>query len=169
MTALLFVSPRAGVEYREVTGWSGTKDGLVITLTGPEFTARYVKITQPYTDRAYTFANLMMSLIHTLPQPRQRFSRLQAPTTLDLGRWYTMQVDFDLDADTVTTRIDDEVVSRLPVLHPASTLTHLLVLPGSTGVVDVSIDEVLAQDMSRGLPTIRRIGPPATVPVGSAD
>lgn len=152
--------------YQEVTGWSGTKDGLVITLSGPPITARYIKITQPYTDHAFTFANVMTSMIQVLPddpsvEDPQRFSPLKVPTTLALGQWYTMQVDFDLDGSTVTTRVDGKVVSRLPVLHPAKTLTHLLLLPGADGVVDVSIDELMSQDLSQGLPVIRRLGPPA--------
>lgn len=149
-------------DWEEVTGWSGTKNGLVMTFTGPAFTSRFVKISQPYTDKAFTYANLARDLITVLParpdiEDPQQFVPLQTPTTLSPGDWHTLQLDFDLDSEQIVMRIDGNVVSQLPTLRNAETITHLLLLTGTGGTTDVSVAELIVQDSSLGLPSVSRV------------
>lgn len=153
-------------DWREITGWSGTKDGLVITLTGPAFSTRYLKLTQPYADKAFTYANDLEQLVRVLPERPdlehpQDFGPLPEPTTLPADAWHTFRFDVDLDAGTVVTMINGRTVAELPVLRTAETLTHLLLQTETGGRTEVGVAEFLLQDTTHGLPSITRIGLPA--------
>ena len=149
--------------WTEQSGWSGTKDGLTITMNGPAATTRYVKITQPYSDKAFTFAGYMQDFIHVLParpdlEHPQEFHPLPVATTFEAGRWYTLQVEADLDAGTVVLSVDGTVVAEQAPLRHAETMTHFMLLGGNGGTTEVEIAELLVQDRSLGVSTVNRIG-----------
>jgi|GEM_PF-1775626 len=154
-----------GYGWVQVPGWSGTKSGLQITLSGPEFTAQHVKVTQPWGDTAYTFANEIEEMVTVLParpdlEERPVFEPLQTPTTLAANTWHTVQLDCDLDADQVVTRMNGGVVSTLPTLRHAETITHFCLVTATGGTTDVQVAEFSVQDTSRGLPAVVRTSTP---------
>lgn len=150
--------------WTEQSGWSGTKDGLTITLHGPSVTTRYVKITQPYADKAFTLAGYMQSFIHVLParpdlETPQQFHPLQVPTSFLPDRWYTVQVEANLDANTVITSVDGVIVNQQAPLRHAETITHFMLL-GAGGALQVDIAELLVRDVSLGVSQVNRTGRP---------
>lgn len=147
----------------EQSGWTGTKNGLTITLNGPATTTQFVKVTQPYADKAFTFAGYMQNFIHVLParpdlEHPQVFTPLPTPTTLTPGQWYTVQVDADLDANTVVISVDGTVVAEQAPLRHAETITHFMLLGGNGGTTEVEVAELMVRDLSLGVATVNRIG-----------
>lgn len=157
----VWISDTNNSDWTQVTGWSGTKDGLTITLTGPTFTSSFVKITQPYGDKAFTYANTIPPLVTALPDPgqAQTFRPLQVPTQLNAQHWHQVEVDINLDTNRIVTAIDGNTVSTLGSVHPAQTMTHLLILAGDGGGADLRIAELLVQDTTNGLPQLGEISP----------
>ncbi|MGD7704683.1 sialidase family protein [Microlunatus sp. Y2014] len=152
-------------DWVEQSGWSGTKDGLTFTMHGPEVTTRYVKISQPYTDTAFTLAGYMQDFIHVLParpdiEHPQDFTPLPSPTSFVPGQWHTLQFDADLDAQAVVISVDGEVVAEQAPLRHAETITHFMLLGGAGGTTEVEIAELLVQDLSLGVSLVNRIGRP---------
>lgn len=155
----VWISDTNHSDWTKVTGWGGTKDGLTITLTGPTLSTTYVKITQPYGDKSFTFANTIPPLVNAVPsvQYTQTFRPLQTPTRLAAQQWHQVQLDVDLVANTVVTAIDGATVSRLGSVHPAQILTHFLALAGDGGGADFRIAELIVQDTSQGLPQLSKV------------
>jgi len=155
----VWISDTNNNDWTRVSGWTGTKQGLKITMTGPAFNAAYVKVTQPYSDTAFTFGNTFPQLLVALPdegQP-QTFRPLQTPTRLAAQQWHQVQLDVDLDANTIVTAIDGTTVSQLGSVHPAQVLTHFLALAGAGGGADFRIAELIVQDTSLGLPQLSKV------------
>lgn len=155
----VWVSDTNDSDWTQVSGWGGTKNGLTITLSGPTFNSTFVKVTQPYGDKSFTFANLIPPLVNAVPdlQQSQTLRPLQTPTRLSPQQWHRVQIDVDLDANRVVTAIDGKTVSRLKSVHPAQVLTHFLALASDGGGADFRIAELIVQDTSDGLPQLGKV------------
>jgi hypothetical protein len=148
-----------------VSGWSGTKSGSVISLSGPSVTTRFIKITHPYSDSAWTLANDEQKTLRVLPDANaaQVFSALATPTTLSANEWHRLEIRADLPGDEMTLLVNGSERSSVSVLHPAEVLTHLLLLGAAASTGEVRIDEFLVQDTALGLPVVASVGAPYEV------
>lgn len=149
-------------DWQELTGWTGTKDGAAITVSGAAVSTRYVKVSHSFSDNAFTFANDQQRLLRVLPdrsQPQQ-FAPLALPTTLTAGEWHTVHCDVDLPNREISVSVDGTRRAILPQLHAAEVVTHLLLLVGDTdSPTDIAIDELVVQDTALGLPAVSRVLP----------
>lgn len=152
--------------WTEVTGWTGTETGSVITLSGPSFSARYVKVSQPYADTAFTFANDRPRILRVLPDlgSPQPFAPLSTPTALATGSWHQLFVDVDLPGGAIAVSVDGTLRATLPLVHAAEVVSHLFLAfdPAATAG-DVAVDELIVQDTAGGMPAVSSVG--TTVPV----
>lgn len=152
-------------DWQRVEGWTGRKDGAVITLSGPAVHARYVKVAHPYADNAFTLANDEQRIMRVLPDgnDEQVFRPLEVPTRLAPGEWHGVVIDLDLPAGTVTVEVDGSRRARLPRLHAAEVVTHLLLSTGAAAAGEIRLDELIVQDTALGLPEPAGVG--ATTPI----
>lgn len=152
--------------WTEVTGWTGVEAGSVITLSGPSFSARYVKVSQPYADTAFTFANDRPRILRVLPDlgSPQVFAPLSTPTTLTTGSWHQLFVDVDLPGGAIAVSVDGTPRATLALVHAAQVVSHLFLAfdPAATAG-DVAVDELIVQDTAGGMPAVTSVG--TTVPV----
>lgn len=148
-----------------VTGWTGTKTGNVISLSGPSVTTRFIKITHPYSDSAWTLANDEQKVLRALPDANaaQVFSPLATPTTLTANEWHRFEIRADIPGDEMVLLVNGVQRSAVSVLHPAEVLTHLLLLGAAASSGEVRIDEFLVQDTASGLPVVASVGSPYAV------
>ncbi|WP_053206610.1 exo-alpha-sialidase [Jiangella muralis] len=152
--------------WTEVTGWTGVETGSVITLSGPSFSARYVKVSQPYGDTAFTFANERSRILRVLPDlgSPQAFAPLTTPTSLTTGSWHQLFVDVDLQGGAIAVSVDGTLRATLPLVHPAQVVSHLfLAFDAASTAGDVAVDELIVQDTAGGMPAVSSVG--TTVPV----
>ncbi|QYH35282.1 exo-alpha-sialidase [Salinibacterium sp. M195] len=163
----VWISDTNAGDWTPVSGWSGVKNGNVITVSGAPLTTRYIKLAHPYSDSGWTVGNDEQQMIRVLPDADedQSFSALSTPTSLVAGTWHRFEIEADIPGDRIVVTVDGVERAAVSVLHPAEVLTHFLLLGGSAASGDVRIDEFLVQDTAQGLPVVARVGD--TYEVGS--
>lgn len=156
----VWVSDTNASDWVPVSGWTGTKSGNVIALSGPPVTTRFIKLTHPYSDTSWTLGNDEQSMLRVLPDvdAAQVFGPLASPTTLQAGTWHRFDIQVDIPGNRIVVSVDGVERGALPVLHPAEVLTHLLLLGATAPTGEVSLDEFLLQDTARGLPAVVTVG-----------
>lgn len=144
-----------------VSGWSGTKSGLELSFTGPSINKRYVKVTHPFSDTGWTFANLIQEIISVTPDRPDLvspsiYTPTNTPTVIAPQQWTTVELDFDIPGNSVRILVNGSLVHTAPVKHPADVVTHFFV--SGVGDVDIRMSEFMAQDLERGLPEVDSVG-----------
>ena len=164
----LWTSDTNNGDWVKLTSWTASSatdpDGTVITVSGSAITTRYLKIVHPYNDASATWAARQQDMIRVFPEqpsvddPRT-FHALNTPITLSANDWHRFILDVDLDAssDGISIAIDGLQRDVIDVLHPAATVTHLLMLTRS-GSMALDLDGVIVQDLSLGLPALDVVG-----------
>lgn len=148
--------------WTQVTGWSGSQTGNKITLSGPSFTTRYVKVCQPFSDGAWTFGNRQPSLLEVRPflgtAPSTTIP-LDVPTSFTVGTWNIVHITFDTTASTASVRVNGTVVETCSLLSPVAVVNHLLLGADSIGnTSSASIDELIVIDATQDRPAVQSVG-----------
>jgi len=157
----LWTSSSNNGDWQLVPDWSCSKDGLTFTFRGPTLTTRFLKVTQPYADKAFSYANDLEKLVQVGParpdlDHPQTWRPLDVATTLSPDRWHRVEIAVDLDHPTVALSLNGSVVSTTAPLRAAETITHLMVL--GNGTTDADLAEFTMQDTGLGLPILTRTG-----------
>jgi hypothetical protein len=166
----IWVSDTNSGDWRRLADWTVARtNGGAFVLSGPAVTTRYLKISQPYGDTKFTFANDFARILQITggSLPAQIYRPLRTPVALPSRQWSTVEVDLDLDAGSVTLLVDGLEREVLPVLHEADIATHLLIATGaaSSTAQEVQVDELIVRDRSVPDPEFRAIKPTVEVPV----
>ncbi|WP_460533225.1 sialidase family protein [Humibacter ginsengiterrae] len=153
----VWVSNTNGSDWRQLTDWTVTGSGGAFTASGPAVTTRYLKVHQTETDTAYTFVND----ISTIMSFERAFVPLQQNTVLPFDEFSTIDLGVDTGAQTVTVTVDGTLAGTVPQFAPAAVTTHLFLIgqPGSA-TTDVTVDQLLIQDLSAGVPAVTSVGQP---------
>jgi hypothetical protein len=158
----VWVSDTNAGDWRALEDWIAVKEGPVITITGPAVTTRYIKVSQPYGDTAFTFGNDVQHLLRILPdrEAAQVFHPLPTPARLAKDDWHLVELHVDLALGAIAVSVDGVVRGRLAPLGAAGTVAHLLAfLEQSSEPSEIAIDELLVRDTARGLPGVALVGP----------
>lgn len=158
----VWVADTNDTPWRQLTDWTAVKQDNVFTISGPPVITRYIKVSQPYSDTAFTFGNEQQRLLRVLPdrEAADRYTPLPVATQLSQDDWHLIELGVDLAAGIITVSVNGVHKARLRQLSPANVATHLLVLlEESSDPSEVALDGFLVQDTARGLPALAHVGP----------
>ncbi|GAB3609309.1 hypothetical protein GCM10027414_14340 [Humibacter ginsengiterrae] len=157
----IWVSDTNKGDWRELTDWTVTGSRGAFEASGPPVTTRYIKVHQTKADNAFTFVNNISMIMRFDPA----YVPLERNTLLPFGEFSAIELGVDIEAETTTVTVNGVLAGTVGLFGPAAVTTHLFVMgqPGST-TVDVTIDELLVQDLSAGLPIVTAVGMPQSVP-----